>query len=114
MLSWWPNPSPKSPSRAHLANALAGVYERLGFDEAAGGDEVFGQLVLARIIEPSSKLDSIRVPQEGGLVAASCPTSNWRLPGYAKRVFRQRFSAACVAMRVPGRSACLGPSDNPF
>jgi hypothetical protein len=38
----------------------------LGFDEAAGGDEVFRDLVLARIIEPSSKADSLRVLKETG------------------------------------------------
>ena len=31
------------------------------FAEATGGDEVFRDLVLARIIEPTSKLDSARV-----------------------------------------------------
>ena len=36
-------------------------YDVLGFDEAAGGDDVFRQLVLARIIEPTSKADSLRV-----------------------------------------------------
>jgi hypothetical protein len=30
---------------------LAGEYRVLGFDQATGGDEVFRQLVLARIIE---------------------------------------------------------------
>jgi hypothetical protein len=43
----------------------------LGFGEAAGGDEVFAQLVLARIIEPVSKLDSLRVLEEAGVAAAS-------------------------------------------
>jgi hypothetical protein len=38
----------------------------LGFDRAGGGDEVFRQLVLARIIEPTSKLDSLRVLEEAG------------------------------------------------
>jgi hypothetical protein len=42
-------------SRAgHLWDALCRVYELLGFDHAAGGDEVFRDLVLARIIEPTS------------------------------------------------------------
>jgi hypothetical protein len=36
------------------------VFERVLFDEATGGDEVLRQLVFARIIEPTSKLDSIR------------------------------------------------------
>ncbi len=99
------SPLPIRSSRmAHLADALAGVYGRLGFNEAAGGDEVFRQLVLARIIEPSSKLDSIRVLHEAGLAAMSYPTINRRLPGYAKPVFRQRFSAACAA------HAGLGPA----
>jgi hypothetical protein len=39
----------------HLWDALSRAYGELGFDEAAEGDEVFGQLVLARIIEPTSK-----------------------------------------------------------
>ena len=39
----------------HLWDALGAAYDALGFDAAAGGDEVFRQLVLARIIEPTSK-----------------------------------------------------------
>lgn len=58
----------------HLGDALALVYDRLGFDGAAGGDEVFRQLVLARIIEPTSKLDSLRVLAEAGLTAPSYAT----------------------------------------
>ena len=38
-----------------------------GFDQAAGGDEVFRQLVLARIIEPTSKVDALRVLEETGV-----------------------------------------------
>ena len=34
----------------------------------ASGDEVFRQLVLAPIIEPVSKVDSLRVLEEAGLV----------------------------------------------
>jgi hypothetical protein len=45
-------------SRAgHLWDALHRAYESLGFAEATGGDVVFRDLVLARIIEPTSKLD---------------------------------------------------------
>jgi hypothetical protein len=32
----------------------------LGFDEAAGGDEVFRDLLLERIVEPTSKADSLQ------------------------------------------------------
>jgi hypothetical protein len=51
---------------AHLWDALCRAYDVLGFDEAAGGDEVFRQLVLARVIEPTSKQDSLRVLEESG------------------------------------------------
>ena len=40
-----------------------------GSTEAAGGDEVFRQLVLARIIEPTSKQDTLRVLEEVGIDA---------------------------------------------
>ena len=71
-------------SRAgHLWDALARAYESLGFAEAAGGDEVFRQLVLARIIEPTSKQDSLRVLAETGVPAASYRTVKRRLRGYA-------------------------------
>jgi hypothetical protein len=48
----------------HLLDALGRAYRILGFEDATGGDEVFAQLVLARIIEPVSKLDSLRVLEE--------------------------------------------------
>ena len=53
----------------HLWDALCRAYEALGFARAAGGDEVFRQLVPARIIEPASKLDSLRVLDEAGRAA---------------------------------------------
>jgi hypothetical protein len=49
-----------------LWDGLAAAYEQLGFEQAAGRDEVFRQLVLARIVEPASKLDSLRVLAEAG------------------------------------------------
>jgi hypothetical protein len=51
----------------HLWDALCRGFDVLGFDQASGGDEVFRQLVLARIIEPTSKLDSLRVLAEVGI-----------------------------------------------
>jgi hypothetical protein len=50
----------------HLVDALEHGYRVLGFEDAAGGDDVFRHLVLARITEPSSKLDSLRVLEEAG------------------------------------------------
>src|SRR6516225_1637526 len=58
-------PLPITSSRmGHLLDSLERAYQVLGFADAAGGDEVFAQLVLARIIEPVSKLDSARVLEE--------------------------------------------------
>jgi hypothetical protein len=51
---------------SHLLDALAHVYGVVGFEEAADGDEVFRHLVLARVIEPVSKLDSLRVLEGQG------------------------------------------------
>jgi hypothetical protein len=67
-------------SRAgHLWDALCGAYDPLGFDEAADGDVVFRALVLARIIEPTSKLDALRVLDETGVAAPSYATLKRRL-----------------------------------
>ena len=90
-------PLPITSSRmGHLLDALAHVYRVLGFADAAGGDEVFFQLVLARIIEPVSKLDSLRVLEEGGIAAASYRTVKRRLPVDAKESWRQQLSDACA------------------
>ena len=63
------------PRRAgHLWDALCRAYDTLGFTAATGGDEVFRSLVLARIIEATSKLDSLRVLQETGVNAPSYRT----------------------------------------
>jgi hypothetical protein len=98
-------PLPITSSRmSHLLAALAHGYRVLGFDGAARGDEVFRQLVLARIIEPTSKLDAARVLEEAGLEAVSYRTVKRRLPEYAKQPWRQRLSAACAG------HAGLGPA----
>jgi hypothetical protein len=93
-----------SSKMSHLVDSLERAYQVLGFGDAAGGDEVFGQLVLARIIEPSSKLDSLRVLEEAGVTPASYRTLKRRLPAYAKEEWRQRLSQACAA------HARLGPA----
>jgi Transposase DDE domain len=98
-------PLPITASRmAHLWDALLHGFWVLGFERAAGGDEVFAQLVLARMIEPTSKLDSARVLEEAGVEAVSYRTLKRRLPEYAKQAWRQRLSAACAG------HAGLGPA----
>ena len=89
---------------AHLWDALCRAYDSLGFDQASGGDEVFRVLVLARIIEPTSKLDALRVLEEAGVAAPSYATLKRRLPRYGKPLWRKDISAACAA------HAALGPA----
>ena len=72
-----------SSRMGHLWDALCPAYDTLGFDAAANDDEVYRQLVLARIIEPTSKLDSLWVLAEAGLDPVSYRTLKRRLPGYA-------------------------------
>jgi hypothetical protein len=58
-------PLPIASSRmGHLMDAPGRGYDVLGFGPASGGNEMSRQLVLARIIEPASKLDSPRVLEE--------------------------------------------------
>jgi len=96
-----------SSKAAQLWDALCAAYEILGFDEAADGDEAFRQLVLARIIEPTSKADSLRVIEETGIAPVSYPTLNRRLPVFAKPSFRQALSATCASHARLGRASLV-------
>jgi hypothetical protein len=53
--------------------------------------------VLARIIEPVSKLDFLRVLEEAGVPRAPCRTVTRRLRVFAEGSWRQEISAACAA-----------------
>src|SRR3954451_7045418 len=98
-------PLPITSSRmGHLWDALEHGYRVLGFERAAGGDEVFRDLVLARIIEPTSKMDTPRVLNEVGVPAASYPTINRRLRRYAQQEWRTKLARACAV------HAGLGPA----
>jgi hypothetical protein len=57
-----------------------------------------------RIIEPTSKVDALRVLQETGVDSAAYRTLKRRLPIFAKPEFRQALSTACAA------HAQLGPA----
>ena len=87
-----------------LWDGLSSAYDTLGFAQAAGRDEVFRHLVLARIIEPTSKLDSLRVLTEVGVDTVSYPTLNRRLRDYADAGLRRKLATACAA------HARLGPA----
>jgi hypothetical protein len=63
----------RSLRMGHLWDALSRAYQVLGFDAATDADEVFRALALARIIEPPSKLDSLRVLDEvGSAIGGHC------------------------------------------
>ncbi len=95
-----------STQSKHLWDALCWAYDRLGFDTAAGGDEVFRQLVLARLVEPTSKLDSIRVLAELGIAPPGYRTIFRRLPALRHRRsggrrWRARARIMSVSVRRP-------------
>jgi hypothetical protein len=76
---------------AHLWEALCRAV--LGLDRAAGGEEVFRDLALARIIEPTSKADSLRVLAEAGVEPVSYRALTRHLPYFASS------TADCVCER---------------
>lgn len=93
-----------SSKMTHLCDGLCAAYRVLGFEAVTQGDNVFRDLVLARIIEPTSRIDAERVLSEVGVEAASYATVKRRLSGYAHRSWRQSLAAASA------RHARLGPA----
>jgi len=92
-----------SSQMTHLWEALCAAYRVLGFQSATKGDNVFRDLVLARIIEPTSKADSLRVLAEAGIEPVSYRTLTRRLPLFAKDTFRQRCRRRAHGTRGWGR-----------
>ena len=99
-------PLPIVSSRAAaMWDGLTAAYDALGFGQASGRDAVFHQLVLARIIEPTSKQDSLRVLAETGVdPVPSYATLKRRLKVWATDGFRRELAAACA------KHAALGPA----
>jgi hypothetical protein len=77
---------------------LAAVYDSLGFDKI--GDEAFKALVLARIIEPTSKADTVRVLTELGVPGPSRVTFMRCLKRAIQRDYRTVIATACYARAV--------------
>ena len=59
-----------------LWDVLEDAYARLGFDGV--GNDTFKKLVLARVVEPTSKADTLRVWDELGVPAAPSLSTVWR------------------------------------
>ncbi|OLT21081.1 hypothetical protein BJF81_15775 [Ornithinimicrobium sp. CNJ-824] len=81
-----------------LWQALERVYADLGFD-ALG--EAFKQLVLARIIEPTSKADTVRVLEELGVPSRTRETFMRCLSRVVERGYREQVAVACYAHAAP-------------
>jgi hypothetical protein len=76
-----------------LFDALASVFTALGFDTL--GDEVFADLVIARVVEPTSLLDSGRVLRDLGRAPASYATMKRTLGRAKTSKYRDQVAALC-------------------
>lgn len=75
---------------ALLWQVLMHAYAWLGFDVV--GDAAFTQLVLARVVEPTSKADSVRVLDELGIEHASLRTMFRTLKRAGKGGYRDQVA----------------------
>ena len=91
-------PAPRVVATASglLYEGLAGVYDALGF-HGAGQDAAFRDLGLARVVEPTSLLDSGRVLVDLGRTSASEKTMRRTLTRAHQRGYRDRLATACFA-----------------
>jgi hypothetical protein len=91
----------------HLWDALEHAYSVLGFDAVAEDDAVFRDLVLARIVEPTSKADSLRVLDDLGIAHASLRTMFRSLHRAQDRDYRGKLAQACFAHAVTAGDVSL-------
>ena len=77
-----------------LWDVLHGVCTRLGPRKSTGGDRAFEQMVLARLIEPSSKAQVPRVLGDLGLESVSVRTLFRSLCRCGQRGYREAISQA--------------------
>jgi hypothetical protein len=85
-----------------LWNAPGGLFEQLGLSVVR--DEAFRALVLGRIIEPTSKLDTILVLGELGVAPPSRVTFMRCLKRAVERDYRATVSDACFRHATRKRS----------
>ena len=76
-----------------LIDVVRGAWNRLGFDVV--DDEAFFQLVLARLVEPTSKLDSLRIVADLGIAPVHLSTVKRCLKRCADKDYRDRVAQAC-------------------
>ncbi len=90
---------------ALLYDALAGTYHDLGF--TALGDEVFRDLVIARVVEPTSLLDVDRVLADLGRRAASLSTRKRTLRRCQEGAYRDQLARLCFEHAQAGGDVSL-------
>ena len=93
-----------------LWEVLHGAYTRLGLGDATGGDRAFEQMVLARLIEPTSKAQVPRVLSDLGLEPVSTRTLFRSLARAQERGYRESISGALfehVTNTGGGLALCL-------
>lgn len=104
--------SADTPASELLWSVLTGAYSTLGFD--AAGDETFKTLVCARLVEPTSKLDTIWVLEDLGVEPPHRNTINASLARCVDRGYRTEIATACWrhATADDGPGAALNGSVN--
>jgi hypothetical protein len=95
------SPTVVGTSSRLMFDALCGLYTDLGFDVL--GDDTFRQLVIARIVEPTSILDTGRVLTGLGVRPASEKTMRRTLTRATAGLYRDQIAMACFA-----RAASVG------
>ena len=88
----------KASASRLLIDTIRTAYDRLGFDVV--DDEAFFQLVLARIVEPTSKSDSIRVLDELGADTKHRSTFTRFLQRVNADSYRETIASKCFDYSV--------------
>ena len=91
-----------------LVDTIRACYDRLGFSTQVA-DEAFFQMVLARLVEPTSKRESLRVLTELGVEAVHHNTLLNALKRAQDRDYRGRVAQACFehSLATTGMSLLL-------
>lgn len=97
ILSQKSNLSLESTASKLLYDLILKTYNGLGFEQLR--DEIFQHLVIARIVEPVSKLDSIRVLEELGIRNISKDQIHRSLIRIKKNDYRKSIAKLCTQHR---------------
>lgn len=93
----------KQPVSRLLLQVLTEQYNLLGFDRLE--DDIFAYLCLARIVEPTSKLDSLRVLVELGVTGLGKNQLYRCLGRVISKDYRSILTKQCFAHALPMASA---------